>query len=165
MNAAYISIGSNIDKRTNITAALHWLRKLSTVKAVSSVYESVPVGTSYRFSFFNAAAVVETPLQPGALKRYLLTGIERRLNRRRSGDRNAPRTIDLDISLFNNAIITVGRRRIPDPEIIRFAHIVIPLAEIAPHYTHPVTGESLAAIAGRLSKTGGVRIRRDIPLR
>jgi len=165
MNAAYISIGSNIDKRTNISAALHWLRKLSTVKAVSSVYETAPVGTQYRGSFFNAAALLETPLQPGALKRSLLAGIEQRLNRQRSGDRNAPRTIDLDISLFNDAIITVGRRRIPDPEIVRFAHIAVPLAEIAPHYTHPVTGESLAAIAGRLSKTGGIRIRRDISLR
>ena len=165
MNAAYISIGSNIDKRTNIAAALYWLRKLSTVKAASSVYETVPVGAGCRGSFFNAAALLETPLTPGALKRSLLTGIEHRLNRQRSGNRNAPRTIDLDISLFNDAIITVGRRRIPDPEIIRFAHIAIPLAEIAPRYPHPVTGESLAAIAGRLDKRGGIRIRRDISLR
>jgi 2-amino-4-hydroxy-6-hydroxymethyldihydropteridine diphosphokinase len=165
MNAAYISIGSNIDKRTNILAALHWLRKLCTVVAVSSVYETSPVGCCHKVTFFNAAVVVQTPLLPGQFKRSVLNVIESRLRRRRSCDKNAPRTIDLDISLFNEALLTMGHRRIPDPDLARFAHIAIPLAEIAPYYIHPTIGEPLAAIAARLRQAGGIRVRKDIPLR
>ncbi|MCP3678218.1 MAG: 2-amino-4-hydroxy-6-hydroxymethyldihydropteridine diphosphokinase [Deltaproteobacteria bacterium] len=165
MNEAYISIGSNIDKRTNILAALRWVRKLCTVVDVSSVYETTPVGCRHKESFFNAAVVVQTPLLPGQLKRSVLNVIEFRLRRRRSGDKNAPRTIDLDISLFNDSVLIMGHRRIPDPEISRFVHIAIPLAEIAPYYIHPTTGEPLTVIATRLRQAGGIRVRKDIPLR
>ena len=165
MNAAYISIGSNIDKRTNILAALRWLRKMSKVVAVSSVYETYPVGCRHQGTFFNAAVVIETPLSPGQLKRALLNVIESRLGRKRGSDKNAPRTIDLDISLFNESVLIIGHRRIPDPELTCFAHIAIPLAEIAPDYIHPTTGEPLKAIAARLGEAGGIRSRGDIPLR
>ncbi|MFQ5330415.1 MAG: 2-amino-4-hydroxy-6-hydroxymethyldihydropteridine diphosphokinase [Thermodesulfobacteriota bacterium] len=164
MNRAYISIGSNIEKRSNVRAALRWLDKLSTVVAVSSVYETTPVGCRYLESFFNAAIVLETPHSPGQLKRSLLNVIESRLGRTRGSDKNAPRTIDLDISLFNESIITMGHRRIPDPDLVRFAHIAIPLAEIASCYIYPTTGEPLAEIAVRLKVAGGIKIRRDIPL-
>jgi 2-amino-4-hydroxy-6-hydroxymethyldihydropteridine diphosphokinase len=125
---------------------------------------TTPVGCRYTESFFNAAVVLETPLASGQLKRSLLNVIESRLGRKRGSDKNAPRTIDLDISLFNESVITMGNRRIPDPDLLYFSHIAIPLAEVAPHYIHPTTGEPLSAIAVRLRVAGGIKVRRDVSL-
>ncbi|MFQ5586768.1 MAG: 2-amino-4-hydroxy-6-hydroxymethyldihydropteridine diphosphokinase [Thermodesulfobacteriota bacterium] len=164
MNTAYISIGSNINKRENIRASIRWLRKLCNVKAVSSVYETTPVGNTDQESFFNAAVMVETPLSPEELKTTVLDVIEGNLKRRRTTDKNAPRTIDLDISLFNQGVLTMEGRQIPDPEILRFGHIAIPLAEIAPDYKHLVEGKTLSEIAARFRKEGGIMAREDISL-
>lgn len=86
--------------------------------------------------------------------------MEDQLGRQRTSDPNAPRTFDADISLFNDEILDLGRRHIPDPEILLYAHIAVPLAEIAPNYRHPETGETLAAIARRVS-LDTTMIRRD----
>ncbi|MEE8423405.1 MAG: 2-amino-4-hydroxy-6-hydroxymethyldihydropteridine diphosphokinase [Thermodesulfobacteriota bacterium] len=164
MNLAYISIGSNIDKQANITACLKKLRNLCAVKEVSSVYETRPVGNKDQESFFNAALILETPLKPVKLKFTVLDAVEKELGRRRTEDKDAPRTIDLDISLFNQWTLTLGKRKIPDPEILQYPHIAIPLAEIAPDYVHPITGETLTQIAARFEKTKGVKRRDDISL-
>ncbi len=164
MNLAYISIGSNIDKQANITACLKKLRNLCTVKNVSSIYETNPVGNTNQENFFNVALILETSLTPEELKSSVLNAAERDLDRTRTEDKNAPRTIDLDISLFNQWTLTLGKRKIPDPEILQYPHIAIPLAEIAPDYVHPVTGETLSQIAGHFDKTKGVKRRDDISL-
>ncbi len=164
MNLAYISIGSNIDKQANITACLKKLRNLCAVKEVSSVYETRPVGNKDQESFFNAALILETSLTPEELKSAVLNAVEKDLDRTRTEDKNAPRTIDLDISLFNQWTFTLGKRKIPDPEILQYSHIAIPLAEIAPDYVHPVTGETLSQIAARFYKTKGIKRRDDISL-
>ena len=95
------------------------------------------MGAAIRRPSLTQRSWFKLPLLPGQFKRSVLNVIESRLRRRRSGDKNAPRTIDLDISLFNESVLTIGHRRIPDPELSRFAHIAIPLAEIAPDYIHP----------------------------
>jgi 2-amino-4-hydroxy-6-hydroxymethyldihydropteridine diphosphokinase len=165
MNVAYISIGSNINKEANIITCLKKLRNLCAVKEVSLVYETRPVGDKDQESFLNAALILETPLTPEELKSTVLDTVEKALGRRRTEDKNAPRTIDLDISLFNQWIFTLGKRKIPDPEILTYPHIAIPLAEIAPDYIHPVTGETLAQIAARFNETEGIKRRDDIFLK
>ena len=164
MNLAYISIGSNINKEANIISCLESLRRLSRVKSVSSVYETVPVGNPEQESFFNAAIIVETPLLPGAFKATVLDVVETEPGRDRTSDKNAPRTIDLDISLFNQWVFTLGKRQIPDPEILLHPYIAIPLAEIAPDYIHPVTGKTLMETAAHIRKDGGIKCREDISL-
>ena len=72
----------------------------------------------------------------------------------RTADKNAARTIDLDISLFNDEVLELGRRRIPDPEILLYPHIARPLADLAPDYVHPETGASLDEIVQGLSEEG-----------
>ena len=165
MNLAYISIGSNIDKETNIITCLKKIRNLCAVKEVSSVYETRPVGNKDQESFLNAALILETPLTPVKLKSTVLDTVEKELGRTRTEDKNAPRTVDLDISLFNQWTFTLGKRKIPDPEILQYPHIAIPLAEIAPDYVHPVTGETLSRIAERFQKGEGVQRRGDIDLK
>ncbi|HLO26810.1 MAG TPA: 2-amino-4-hydroxy-6-hydroxymethyldihydropteridine diphosphokinase, partial [Geobacteraceae bacterium] len=83
----------------------------------------------------------------------------------RSPDRNAPRIIDIDIMLFDDDRLTLGRRRIPDPEVCERPFVAIPLAEIAPGYRHPETGETLAEIAARFDPAAaGMRLRKDVVL-
>lgn len=167
MNLAYLSLGSNIDKERNLPEAVRLLAEHGRVLAVSTVYETPPVGNPDDPAFFNAALILETALGAGELKAEVLGAVERQLHRTRNADPNAPRTIDVDISLFNDAILDLGKRHIPDPEILRFAHIVAPLAEIAPDYRHPETGQTLRDIAAQVLQAAGQSLhpRPDIHLR
>lgn len=160
MNRAYLSLGSSLDKERNLRAGVGLLAEHGRVLAVSSAYETAPIGNPDDPTFLNAALILETPLEPQALKETVLRAVEDRLGRQRTSDPNAPRTFDADISLFNDEILDLGRRHIPDPEILLYAHIAVPLAEIAPNYRHPETGETLAAIARRVS-LDTTMIRRD----
>lgn len=162
MSIAYLSLGSNLDKERNLPAAVRLLATHGRLLAVSAVYETAPVGNPDDPAFFNAAVALETELPPAELKQQVLSPIEQQLGRRRSADPNAPRTIDIDISLFDDAICDLGKRRIPDPEILRFPHIAVPLADLAPDYRHPETGETLARIAVRVTGAAGQPLlRRD----
>jgi 2-amino-4-hydroxy-6-hydroxymethyldihydropteridine diphosphokinase len=163
-NRAFISLGSNIEAERNLPAAVRRLAARCRLVAASTVYETLPVGKTDQPNFLNAAVLVETELTAGELKAQVLQAIEQELGRVRSEDKNAPRTIDLDISLFNDQVMMLGERRIPDPEILEFAHIARPLADLAPAYRHPETGQMLAEIAQGLSHDGLVH-RRDIALR
>ncbi|HRX01885.1 MAG TPA: 2-amino-4-hydroxy-6-hydroxymethyldihydropteridine diphosphokinase [Anaerolineae bacterium] len=160
MNRAYLSLGSSLDKERNLRAGVGLLAEHGRVLAVSSAYETAPIGNPDDPTFLNAALILETPLEPQALKETVLRAVEDRLGRQRTSDPNAPRTFDVDISLFNDEIFDLGRRHIPDPEILLYAHIAVPLAEIAPNYRHPETGETLVAIAHRVS-LDTTMIRRD----
>jgi dihydroneopterin aldolase/2-amino-4-hydroxy-6-hydroxymethyldihydropteridine diphosphokinase len=162
-NRAFISLGSNIEAERNLPAAVRRLAARCRLVAASPVYETRPVGTTDQPNFLNAAVLIETELTPGELKAQVLQAIEQALGRVRSEDKNAPRTIDLDISLFNEQVMTLGDRRIPDPEILEFAHIARPLADLAPGHRHPETGQTLEEIAEGLSQDGLMR-RRDVVL-
>lgn len=155
MATAYLSLGSNLDKERNLPQAVRLLAAHGRLLAVSAIYETAPVGNPDDPTFFNAAVALETALSPLELKQQVLAAIEQCLGRQRSADPNAPRTIDIDISLYDDAILDLGKRHIPDPEILRFVHVAVPLADLAPDYRHPETGESLAAIAERLTAAAG----------
>lgn len=162
MNIAYLSLGSNVDKERNLAACVRLLAQHGRVVAVSAVYETAAVGNPGDPPFFNAAVALETDMEPAELKERVLRRIEQQLGRRRTADPNAPRTIDIDISLFNDAVTHVGKRRIPDPEILRHPHVAVPLADIAPDYRHPELGESLRDIAHRVqARSGQALTRRD----
>jgi 2-amino-4-hydroxy-6-hydroxymethyldihydropteridine diphosphokinase len=162
MPIAYLSLGSNVDKEAKLPAAVRLLATHGRVLAVSAVYETTPVGNPGDPSFFNAAIALETAMHPADLKQQVLADIEQQLGRQRSADPNAPRTIDIDISLYDDAILDLGKRHIPDPEIVRYPHIAVPLADLAPAYRHPETGDTLAQIAaGVTAAAGQPLLRRD----
>ena len=151
-------LGSNINKEHNIPAAIEALQasRLVEVCAVSSVLETPAVGAdgqvSAQESFHNVAVYVRTALAPHEL-RTLLRTIEGDLGRVRSADKFAPRPIDIDISLYDKIVMNQDGVVLPDPDIPRFAHVAIPLAEIAPGWIYPISGERLDAIAARLDNT------------
>jgi 2-amino-4-hydroxy-6-hydroxymethyldihydropteridine diphosphokinase len=165
-------LGSNINKERNLPAAVRLLAAEATVSAVSPVYESSPVGSPETPTFFNAAALIQTEKSAVELKDSLIGSIERRLGRIRQADKNAPRTIDLDIVLYDDAILDYtpadgSTRHIPDPDLLRFTYCTLPVADLLPEMKHPETGETLRAIAGRLAATeaqSAIR-RSDIDLR
>jgi 7,8-dihydro-6-hydroxymethylpterin-pyrophosphokinase len=99
------------------------------------------------------------------LRRQAIAVIERRLKRVRTRNKNAPRTIDIDIMLFNDDITQVGSRHIPDPEVLERPFVAIPLAEIAPDYVHPETGQPLREIAAQFDPApSGMVHREDVQL-
>jgi len=164
-NRVFISLGSNIDAETNLTAAVRHLRNHDAVEviATSRVYETAPVGTVDQPNFLNAALLIRTQLSAEALKAGPLWEVEQVLGRVRTADKNAPRTIDLDIALFNYDVLDVGVRHIPDPELLTRAHVAVPVADLAPYYIHPETGATLEEIAARLP-VEGIVMRTDLVL-
>jgi 2-amino-4-hydroxy-6-hydroxymethyldihydropteridine diphosphokinase len=152
MNRAYLVLGSNIDPARNLPRAVALLAKAGHIRAASSVYETAPVGRSDQAPFLNAAVLLETRLTPAVLKGDIILRLEERLGRVRDpADRNAPRTIDVDIVLWNDLVGEILGRPVPDPDILRHAHVAVPLAEIAPDLIHPANSERLADIAHRLA--------------
>jgi 2-amino-4-hydroxy-6-hydroxymethyldihydropteridine diphosphokinase len=126
MNCAYLLLGSNVEKEKNIPEAIDRLKHALHVTAVSSVHETEPVGDTDQAHYWNVAVLVETDLTAEALKTDVLRPIEREMHRVRTGNTNAPRTIDIDIILFNDNVI--------DADVFGYAHVAVPLAEIAPNF-------------------------------
>jgi 2-amino-4-hydroxy-6-hydroxymethyldihydropteridine diphosphokinase len=146
----FLSLGSNIDPQANLVQAVKLLRIKVTVTALSPVFRTTPQGYADQADFLNMAVLIQTDLSPITLKHNVLDWIERKLKRQRDpNNKNAPRTIDLDISLWDKAVFEYGVRlwRVPDPDIMRFAHVAVPLAALAPNYLHPTEKRTLAQIA------------------
>lgn len=158
-----LSLGSNIDPAANMVRAYDELCLELEVVAASRLFASVGVGDRPMPEFLNAAIEVRTDLDPFPLKFDLLREIEARLGRRRTADRNAPRTIDLDIALFGDLVIDEPDSGlvVPDPEIPTRAHVAIPLADLSPNRRHPTDGRTLRAIAEELGDRTTVRLAED----
>ncbi|NWG18657.1 MAG: 2-amino-4-hydroxy-6-hydroxymethyldihydropteridine diphosphokinase [Chloroflexi bacterium] len=150
----YVSLGSNIAPERNLAEAVRLLRQKCDLLALSSVYRTAPQGYTDQPDFLNMAVKLHTALPPEAFKRDVLDWIEQHLGRVRDPlNKNAPRTIDLDISLWGDAVFSYGAKpwRVPDPDIGRFAHVAVPLAELSPEFLHPTEGLTLAALAARFN--------------
>ena len=164
-NLAYLSLGSNIEPEHNLPLAVALLGRYGRVVAASSAWETRPEGFIEQPNFLNAAVLLETGLSPWVLRGQAIATIETTLGRVRTENKNAPRTIDIDIVLFNHDILQLGGRRIPDPEVLERSFVAIPLAEIAPDYVHPLTGQTLAQIAARFdAEAAGMYLRKDVVL-
>jgi 2-amino-4-hydroxy-6-hydroxymethyldihydropteridine diphosphokinase len=163
MERVFIALGSNINSEYNLREAVRRLSLRCRLLAISPVYETAPVGKTDQPHFLNAAALIETGLTAAELKTQVLQVIEQELGRVRTGDKNAPRTIDLDIALFGDQVLDVGPRHIPDPDISTYPHIAVPLADLSPQQRHPETGQTLQEIAQGLPASGLLR-RPDVVL-
>jgi 2-amino-4-hydroxy-6-hydroxymethyldihydropteridine diphosphokinase len=129
---AYIGLGSNLgDREKNIKSAVGLLKKTKEIKVnkVSSLYETEPRGYKEQGKFLNGALELETSLSPSELLR-VLQGIEGKLGRRRV-IKWGPRTIDLDILLYDDLEINEKNLKIPHPQMLRRDFVLIPLKEIA----------------------------------
>jgi 2-amino-4-hydroxy-6-hydroxymethyldihydropteridine diphosphokinase len=142
--AAAIALGSNLgDRRAHLDYAVRRLSEFLRDLRVSSYIDTEPVGMPPAApSFLNAAAVGETTLSPRALLDALLD-IERARGRERPFV-NAPRTLDLDLVLFGDAVVEEPGLTVPHPRFRGRRFVLEPLAEIAPGLVDPVSGRSIA---------------------
>ncbi|HEY5851542.1 MAG TPA: 2-amino-4-hydroxy-6-hydroxymethyldihydropteridine diphosphokinase [Lysobacter sp.] len=144
MNHAYLSLGSNVDAIHHLRAAVAALRERFGAVALSAVYRTRAVGFDGP-DFHNAAAIIQTGLDPQALNTWL-HALEDRHGRDRSGPRYGDRTLDIDIVLFDDRVLEgAGNLRIPRPEL-KHAFVLRPLAEIAPDVPVPGSGQTLAQL-------------------
>jgi len=142
LSQAYIGLGSNLDQPVeHIRQALIELDQLplTQVTHASSLFRSSPVGPQDQDDFINAAAALETRLSPLALLDQL-QALEQR-HRRQRARHWGPRTLDLDLLLFDQCTLSHPRLRVPHPEICARRFVLCPLIEIAPHIL--VSGHSL----------------------
>ena len=153
---AYLSLGSNRDDRAaNLNHAIKGLAELGRVEAVSSFYETEPVGLAAQPWFLNCAVKFITEKMP----KQLLSGVldlERQLGRRRL-QKKGPRIIDIDILLFGNSIIDTKELVVPHPAMHQRRFVLEPLVEIAPEVRHPVFKRTVRELRDALPPGQAVR--------
>ena len=158
MNTAFVALGANLgDPASTVRAAFAALANLPDSRIVhcSSLYRTAPVGLADQPEFINAVAQLETNLAPEALLDALLE-IEQRFGRIRA-ERNGPRTLDLDVLLYNDQFVDLPRLTLPHPRLHLRAFVLQPLAEIAPNLEIPGRG-TVAAWLPAVANQGIVKL-------
>jgi 2-amino-4-hydroxy-6-hydroxymethyldihydropteridine diphosphokinase len=152
---AAIALGSNLpspagDRAATLHSAVRALGLLGEVIAVSTFFDTDPVGYLDQPLFLNAAALLRTELGPLNLLHALMT-IERDHGRDRSaGIAKGPRTLDLDLLLYDDFVMVTPELTVPHPEMHRRAFVLEPLAEIAPDLWHPAQHATVSELLRRL---------------
>jgi 2-amino-4-hydroxy-6-hydroxymethyldihydropteridine diphosphokinase len=144
MHEVLLSLGSNAGPRkANLRKAIHLLKSLpGKIVAVSSLYETEPWGCSHEVNFYNQAVKLVTRLDPDELL-VEIQKIEQLCGRVLTSERYAPRSLDMDILLFDDEIHSTEKLRIPHPLIPVRRFVLVPLAEIAPDVLHPVLRKTM----------------------
>ena len=153
MPLAYILTGSNIDPVENTRRAIALLGRSVRIEAHSSAWQTGAVGSPGP-DFINLALRVWTDMDFETLKFGVLRSIERQLGRIRTQDKNSPRTVDLDIIVFDG--------QVTDPGIWSRAYVALPMLELLPDLIHPVEHQSLQEICANLLEEQPIVKRPDL---
>jgi 2-amino-4-hydroxy-6-hydroxymethyldihydropteridine diphosphokinase len=139
---AFIGLGSNLgDRGAHLAGALRGLGRLGSVEAVSSVYETDPVGYVDQPDFWNLVAVLRTDLDPHLLLERI-QALEAEAGRVRT-IRDGPRPLDLDLLLYGGESLSTPTLVLPHPRLLERRFVLVPLVELAPALLHPVTGRRM----------------------
>jgi 2-amino-4-hydroxy-6-hydroxymethyldihydropteridine diphosphokinase len=158
----YLSLGSNLgDRLENLARAVTLMRQAAiTPQRTSAIYETEPVDYANQDWFLNCVAEIATPLPPLQLLKVLHT-IETLLGRERSIPKG-PRTIDIDILLYGNMLLSGGELTLPHPRMHRRRFVLEPLRTLSPELVIPGTGQSVEDWWRSLEDPARVRIHREI---
>jgi len=137
MSTIYLALGTNLgDRLANLSSAIEALSPVLRVTRESTIYETPPWGFIDQPAFLNMVVEAETSLEPRALLTYLKRQ-EDELGRVESF-RYGPRQIDLDILFYDDLVLDEDDLQIPHPRLHERAFVLVPLADIAPDFEHPV---------------------------
>jgi 2-amino-4-hydroxy-6-hydroxymethyldihydropteridine diphosphokinase len=150
MARVFVGIGSNIDREHNIGRGLALMRRHFGELLLSGVYRTKAVGFEGE-DFFNLVAGFDTELAPDTVVR-LLRAIETTHDRSRSPSRFSARSLDLDLLLYGDLVRHDGVVDVPRADIVKYAFVLEPLAEIAADLCHPETGERFADLWARFDR-------------
>ncbi|MCL5957806.1 MAG: 2-amino-4-hydroxy-6-hydroxymethyldihydropteridine diphosphokinase [Chloroflexi bacterium] len=157
MAVVYLGLGTNLgDRERNLENALELLGREMKTLDLSSIYETEPVGFVDQPWFLNAVCRVETNLGPHDLLRAIKR-VEKEAGREPSF-RWGPRTIDIDILLYDGICLSEADLEIPHPRLVEREFVLAPLREIAGDLVHPATKERIADLAARAARTPEVRL-------
>ena len=146
-------LGSNIEPEKNIVGALEILNDKVEIISVSNIWETSAVGSSGP-NFLNCAVLIETEKPKDQLKEVVLSEIENQLGRVRTMDKNAPRTIDLDLVISDGVI--------EDDALFKVPFNALPMSDLTPNLAEPITGILLSEKAKRFKSKHFFRLRSDI---
>jgi 2-amino-4-hydroxy-6-hydroxymethyldihydropteridine diphosphokinase len=151
LTEVYLGLGSNLgDGRRNIEDGVERLREISTEVAVSSFYETAPVGLTIQPTFVNAACRIWTKLTVFELLEAL-QGIQGKAHMRRAV-LNGPRRLDIDILLYGNLVIDLPHLTLPHPRMTKRQFVLRPLAELAPAAIHPMVKRPISELLVELGR-------------
>jgi 2-amino-4-hydroxy-6-hydroxymethyldihydropteridine diphosphokinase len=149
----YLSTGSNLGNREqNLASALAALSDSLTITAVSSIYETEPWGYTEQPAFLNQVIAGTTPLDPPSMH-ALIKRIETGLGRQPTF-RYGPRLIDIDILSIGSIVMDTPELVIPHPRLQERAFVLVPLAEIAPAWVHPILHLGVKSLLEKVDASG-----------
>lgn len=157
VEVAAIGLGSNLGNRiAHLRFGLSALRRLLCDVVVSRVYETEPREVVEQPRFLNACCVGRTRQTPRQLLEQLQQ-VELLAGRRRAGPRYGPRVLDLDLLLHGTTVIETPDLVVPHPRLRERPFVLVPLAELVPHWVVPASGGRVAATVEDLAQAAGAR--------
>ena len=152
-HTVFLALGSNLgDRAANLGEALRRLLPAVNVLAASPVYETPPWGYTDQPAFLNQVAKAETELSPSDLLAHLKQ-VETLIGRQATF-KYGPRTIDLDILFYDQAIVETPTLRVPHPHLAERAFVLLPLVDLEPDLMHPALGKTVRQLLDGVDTSG-----------
>lgn len=158
MNAAFLCVGGNIgDRLANIQEAKRQLMGMGCVlEAESAIYQTKAWGVAEAPDYYNQILKISTKVEADVLMKVLLE-IEKNMGRVRGDNRNASRTMDIDILFFNTDVINSEILEVPHPRLHLRNFVLVPLNEIASEFIHPVLNKTIRELLNECIDTSDVK--------